>query len=335
MTPNNDLLARYLQAVGDHLPAASRNDVLAELRVNLQAQLDDRAEALNRPLTEPDIAAILQAHGRPLLVAAHYLPQQYLIGPAIFPYYLTTLRKAAPFAVLAIFLAHATGLLFVHTLPELARDIAISLGDLIPDLLYCAAWITLIFVIIEFVSTRQRTNPFARTWDPTKLPPVSSRFTRQSRANRIAEFLFHAFFLLYLLAIPSHLFLFLGPGVFFLHNLSAHFTPIWHTFYVAFVIVVAFQLLAKILALNPAYDNWRVPFNLLTQLASIGCTAIMLTTHTYFTSTDPNVSHSLLFLANYWMGISTRIVLLLGILALLLETWKYYGPTLRSRTLAV
>jgi hypothetical protein len=87
MNPNpTDLLARYLQAIGDHLPAATRDDVLAKLRANLQAQLDDRVEELNRPLTEPEVAAILKDHGRPLLVAARYLPQQSLIGPALLPY---------------------------------------------------------------------------------------------------------------------------------------------------------------------------------------------------------------------------------------------------------
>ena len=60
MNTTTDLLARYLQAIGDHLPAATRDDVLAELRANLQAQLDDRSEELNRPLTDPEVAAILK-----------------------------------------------------------------------------------------------------------------------------------------------------------------------------------------------------------------------------------------------------------------------------------
>jgi hypothetical protein len=331
---NTDLLERYLQAIGEHLPTATRQDVLAELRANLQAQLDDRAEELNRPLTEPEVAAILQQHGRPILVAARYLPQQYLIGPALFPYYLMTLRKAAPFALLIIFLARASSLLFVHTLPQLVRGIAISLGQLIPDLLYFAAWITIAIAIAEYVYNRNHAKPFGLTWDPTKLPPIKPRFGRQSHANRIGELLFHCFYLLYVLAIPTHLFLFIGPGETYLHMLSAHFAPIWHTFYIAFVIVLVFQLAAKTLALNPTFDSWRIPFDLLTRLASIGCTAIMLTTHTYFISTDPAVSHTLLFVANFWMGMSCRIVFLIGLLALLIETWKHYGPTLRSKSLA-
>ena len=34
--------------------------------------------------------------GRPMLVAARYLPQQYLIGPGMFPIYWYTLKKSFP-----------------------------------------------------------------------------------------------------------------------------------------------------------------------------------------------------------------------------------------------
>ena len=47
-----DLLERYLHAVGKYLPPATREDVLAELRVNLQAEMDERAEESESPLTE-------------------------------------------------------------------------------------------------------------------------------------------------------------------------------------------------------------------------------------------------------------------------------------------
>jgi hypothetical protein len=81
-----DLLERYLQAVGQYLPPATREDVLAELRVNLQAEMDERAAENESPLTESEAAAILKAHGRPVLVAARYLPPRYLIGPELFPF---------------------------------------------------------------------------------------------------------------------------------------------------------------------------------------------------------------------------------------------------------
>jgi hypothetical protein len=331
--PSN-LLARYLQAIAEHLPASTREDVLAELRANLQAQLDDRAEELNRPLTDADIAPILQQHGRPFLVAARYLPQQYLIGPALFPYYLMILRKVTPFALLACFLAQSSDLLYAHTLPDVLRTLGLSFAQLFPNLLLILFWITLSFVIAEYAYNKNNAKLSIPTWNPAKLPRLRSRLQGKSRATRIADLIFHACFLLYILAIPTHLYLFLGPCEILLHQLYAQFAPIWHTFYIAFIIVLVFQLSSKLLALNPAFDPWRIPFDLLTKLASLGCTAILLTTHTYLLATNPAAPQAMLQVANYWLGMSIRIVFIFSLAALLIEAWKHYAPTFRTKTLA-
>src|SRR5271168_1319204 len=109
-----DLLERYLQAIGQYLGADTREDTLNELRANLLGEMDGRAEELGRPLTEGEVAAILKAHGRPMLVAARYMPQRYLIGPTAFPIYLFTLRRALPFVLLIYFLARVPVLIFAE-----------------------------------------------------------------------------------------------------------------------------------------------------------------------------------------------------------------------------
>jgi hypothetical protein len=58
-----DLLERYLQAVEQYLPAKGKEDTLAELRANLLAQMEDKAEMLGRPLTEEEEAEVLRGHG--------------------------------------------------------------------------------------------------------------------------------------------------------------------------------------------------------------------------------------------------------------------------------
>ncbi len=75
-----NLLERYLQAVGQYLPTKGKDDTLAELRANLLAEMDGRVEELGRALNEDEVAAVLEKHGSPPVVAARYLPQQSLIG---------------------------------------------------------------------------------------------------------------------------------------------------------------------------------------------------------------------------------------------------------------
>jgi len=108
-----DLLERSLQAVGQYLPVKGKDDTLAELRENLLAQLEAREEELGRPLTQTEVASVLEKHGRPMLVAARYLPQQSLIGPGLFPIYWFTLKKSFPFVVLAYAITQIVALVFV------------------------------------------------------------------------------------------------------------------------------------------------------------------------------------------------------------------------------
>jgi hypothetical protein len=331
--PTTDLLDRYLQAIGQHLPTATRADVLAELRANLQAQLDDRAEELNRPLTEPEVAAILQQHGRPIVVAARYLPQQYLIGPAIFPYYLMTLRKAAPFVLVICFLAESSNLLAVHTAPELISGIIQSFFQLIPDFIFFAFWVTVAFAIAEFVYVRNHAKPFGSSWDPTKLPLIKPQFKGKSRAARIADLIFHCLWILYVLEIPSHPFLIFGPGSLYLRMLSATLAPAWHTFYILLIVLLVFQLATKILALNTSFDHWKSPLDLVTKLFGVATIAFLASMKTYFVSTSPAANPAALAAVNYWMSISFRIVLVIVLLQLLIEAWKLFRPALRTKSL--
>ena len=333
MNPTSDLLARYLQAIGDHLPAATRDDVLAELRANLQAQLDDRAEELNRPLSDAEAAAVLKDHGRPIVVAARYLPQQYLIGPAIFPYYLMTLRKAAPFALLIIFLANCSNILFVHTMPELIAGILRALGQLIPDLIMFAAWLTGAFVIAEYVYTHHDAKVIGFSWDPTKLPPLKPQFKGKSRASRIFDLIFHCLWILYVLAIPGHPFLILGPGEIALRAFPVALAPVWQTFYILLLVLLAFQLITKIIALNTHYDRTQTVLDLVTKLFGIATTAYLATMKTYFVATGPSAHLAMLANVNHWIGISFRIVLVITLIDFLVEAWRLLRPSISSRSL--
>ena len=52
---------RYLGAVGSNLPASKRDDIIRELSENIDAQMEDEAESLGRPLDDDEQAAILDA----------------------------------------------------------------------------------------------------------------------------------------------------------------------------------------------------------------------------------------------------------------------------------
>jgi hypothetical protein len=252
---------------------------------------------------------------------------------ALFPYYLLVLRKATPFALIIFFLARASNLLYVRTLHDLIAGIAQSLAQLIPDLLIFVAWVTIAFAIAEYVYNHNHAKPFGLSWDPTKLPAVKPQFKGKSRTGRIVDLVFHCLWMLYVLAIPTHPYLILGPGLLVLRTFSVTFAPAWHTFYLLLLVVLAVQLITKTLALNATYDDWKSALDLVTKFTGVATAAYLASMKTYLVATSPSANQQALTSVNHSIGIGFRIVLVIVFLQLLIGAWKLLRPRLRTRSL--
>jgi hypothetical protein len=329
-----NLLERYLQAVGQYLAPGSREDVLAELRVNLQAEMDARAEQREEPLTESEIASILKAHGRPMLVAARYMPQQYLIGPEVFPFYVLTLRRTAPLVVLLYFVAHLASFIFSPNPGAFAASLAKSFVQLVPVLLISWTAITLTFAMIEYVHKQQGQGACWTEWDPAKLPSLTHPPKEKSPASRIADVVVHCLWMLYVFAIPRHPFLIMGPGALVLSALSVGFAPVWRPFYIAIIVLLLAQLAVKVVALARGKHRWEAPLELLTKILGVVPTALLALTKVYFVPTSPTANLHTLARINDWMNAGFRIVLVLVVLNLLWDSWQYFRRVVPTERLA-
>ena len=257
-----ELLDRYLQAVSKHLPGARRQDLLAELRANLEAQLEDRQEALGRGLTEGEAGDWLREMGAPWQVAARYLPQQSLIGPMIFPVYWYALRMALLWA-LVIYTVVSALLVALGTQGAGAVAGAVLRA---PDVLFMvAAWVTLVFAGIEFFALRfpgscDEVLRKMMEWSPASLPPVEkSRRGRAPRsfAHAMAEFVFGVLFLVWLVLVPFYPFLLLGPGVVYLHASPFEITHAVAVFFYWVVGLNVFQVAWR--GVDLARGSWQRP----------------------------------------------------------------------------
>lgn len=329
-----DLLERYLQAVGQYLPIGSREDTLAELRENLLAEFDARVEELGRPLTEVEVAAILQAHGRPVLVAAPYLPQRHLIGPAVFPFYLMTLRKVAPYVVLVYFIAQASTFLFALKVSDLGAAVGRLFFQLVPTMLFFWAIVTLVFAIIDFAHAQNGSESGWMRWNPADLPPVARQRKGKSLASRVADLVFHCLWMLYVLAIPSHPYLILGPGGGFLAMLSVEFAPIWRTFYAALIVLLVIQLGIKVAVLAQGTDSWKGPLDLVSKLFGVLVTAWLASNDIFLVPASPAAHLPTLAAVNHWMRIGFRVAVFFAVVDLAVEAWKYVRRAVPSQPLA-
>ncbi len=170
-----DLIERYVQEVGRHLPRKQRTDVEAELRSLLQDMVEDRAQTKVEKADEAIIVEVLKEFGHPKKVAASYQPQaQYLVGPQLFPYFKMAVTTAT--AVLGIImLAGVT--LSVRNSDAFLRDWISVIIRAIPDFIGVA--ISTFAIIVVIFAVLERTLPEdtfdekeEETWQPQDLPAV-------------------------------------------------------------------------------------------------------------------------------------------------------------------
>jgi hypothetical protein len=310
-----DLLERYLQAVGQYLPPKGKNDTLAELRANLQAELEGREEELGRPLNEAEVASVLEQHGRPVIVAARYLPQQSLIGPGLFPLYWFTLLKSFPLVVLAYAAAQAANYIFGS-----GTNIGAAIGHL-PYVVF-TFWgvVTLGFAIFEFAQGRYFAQVrWSQAWNPRDLPAVSQQ-KGPSFANRVADLIVSVLGILWLLSVPTHPFLILGPGG-SVRGLPFGLSPEWHIFYWQIVGLLLLMLPLKFAALFRS--GWRRVLELTTQAIGVLILVVMVQARTYFAPVNSVAgSHDLSSVMNYSLNLGFKVALAITIAKFVWDVWK-------------
>jgi len=165
---SQELLDRYIHAVKMMLPPDKMEDIAAEVRSNLESQVEDQAIALGRELRPDEVSAMLKQHGHPVKVAYEYReqPGRGLISPALFPFYWFTLRAILVVwvtirVIVAVFALQGTSPVGTILL-GLGRDVMLA-GIIIP------AGVPLLFAVWEYLEFKFR---YSERWKPEALGPV-------------------------------------------------------------------------------------------------------------------------------------------------------------------
>lgn len=245
-----ELIDRYLQSVKLALPKKQQSDVIRELTDEILSQVEEKEAGLGRPLTEDEQVALLKQLGHPMMLAARYRKQQYLIGPAVFPIYWMVLRLVL---VLVLF-GMAVGAVAVAAT---GRGLGAALGVFAQypfGAISAFAWVTLVFVLLEYFQTKF--NFFCK-WDPRTLPKLTTKGEpKHPVAETIACLVFGTIFGVWWLVGLKHQFWIFGPGIAFMR-----FGPVFQTIYPLFVVLVVADIVRHTLALvRPGWEKGRVAF---------------------------------------------------------------------------
>jgi hypothetical protein len=318
-----DLLERYLQAVGQYLPAKGKKDTLAELRANLLAEMEGREEALGRPLNEGEVSAVLEQHGQPVIVAARYLPHHSLIGPGLFPLYWFTLLKSFPLVALAYVVTRAANFIFGG-----GTNLGAAIGHFPYVLFTFWAVVTLGFAIFEYAQGKYFAEVrWAKEWNPRDLPEVAIA-KGPSFAGRVADLIVSILMILWLLSFPNHPYLVLGPGG-SVQGMPFGLSPEWHILYWQIVGLLALMLPLKFAALFRGATKWRRGLELATQAIGILILVVMVQARTFFVPLPSSGGISLANLAqvNYSVNLGFKIALAVTVVKFLWDMWQMVAGT--------
>ena len=272
-----ELLDRYLASVRSALPEAQCDDIIQELREDLQSRIEDRESGLGRSLTSEEVRAMLQQHGHPLVVAGRYRPEQHslafgreIVGSMLFPFYIRVLKFNLGLTSIVILIV-LTALFF--------SGHAVTAGGIFNTLMYQIviqfAIVTMIFAMIdrhwkqhpERWDDRNRNQfwhpAFAQTMAPKSDSKQDSNYV--SRLDSVAQVIALCLALVWLRIAQGAPFLIFGPAAAFLRP-----APIWHHFYwpvVALVLLGIAQGFVNII--RPDWLRLMVAYRALTAIAWI------------------------------------------------------------------
>ena len=316
-----ELVERYLYAVRCWLPKGQQEDIIAELGEDIRSEIEDLESGLGRPVNEAEVVEILKQRGHPAKVAGRYLPQQYLIGPALYPIYRLVLRIVVLWVLVPVFV-FVVGPIAIATAIHPSQTLIKTLWDLAMSAVFTLGVVTFVFAIMERYPVDAR--PFEK-WDPRKLPrvprtPPDRRPT--PRATAIAE-------LAASLVIGS-LFVAWYRTTFDFGDVRITLTPIWRSLYWPFLLLLLSGVPKGWVSLMwPERTRLRFAIRLAINAVSLVLFAVLLNAGSWVNITGPSLSAADIAEAvkwtNYGIKISLTIFAVFAVLDAIPEARRIFG----------
>jgi hypothetical protein len=279
-----ELLERYLQAVKFWLPKPEKDDVVAELAEDLRSQVREEEAKLGRTLTDAEVELILRRCGNPLLVAERYLPQQSLIGPALFPLYRFVLKVVALVYVAPWLLVWVGAVIFMPSYRAAHPGVALfgTLWGLVEGMLYVIFGITAGFAVLE--RAKDKAGIF-ENWNPRKLPAVwdALRIRRSDTVFELAAVIVCGGWLVALLGS--------GRDSFEIFGIQISLNPAWWAFaWTVLIVLLVGAATSGVNLFRPYWTPGRATVRLVCDAAGAVTFALLLKAHILAGIVAPNVT---------------------------------------------
>ncbi len=308
-----EMIERYLQAVKFWLPKRQREDIIAELSADIYAQTEEQEANLGRNLTEAELESLLKQRGRPVMVANRFLPQQYMIGPLLFPVYI--------FVMKIVFLCYLVPWVLVwiglmtyspsYRAEQTHNSWLAALGSASSSLWTAASialgTVTVVFAILERLQAKSQC---LNEWSPRKLPPVRNPNLiprASSSVELVPNLLFFGWFAFYLHSTVVSI----GP------SFQIFLNPQWLWFFWSYLLLaLANALLAAMKLMHPFWTVRQAASRLFTDCAGAVLFCWLLRVNIVVGFVIPNVSSAktaeIAHAINYWMATMFPVGVVIG-----------------------
>ena len=258
-----ELVDRYLNAIKGYLPQSEKalqDDIIAELKDSLLSRFEEREAELGRTLTAEEQQALVKETGHPMLVASRYMPQQYLIGPSLFPFWLMALRAMLIAVGVVYGVLAAIGLMTHGNLAQAFIQASIGFWE---TGLFWAAIITLAFWIFEQNQVR---FGFLDHWQPARLAANEGGF-HIKRSESLFDIVIGALFVAWWWGALSFPASFSHDGKPVSFAMSSSWNPYWW----GILALAAWWLFLSVANFISPYLKWdRLLLRILLNVISIG-----------------------------------------------------------------
>jgi hypothetical protein len=283
------------------LPRAQRNDIVAELSVELRSQIEDKQAELGRALTDVEQMAIFKKQGDPMSVAMRYRRKGRslnvgweLIGPELFPAFLILLSCNLVIAAIVI-----AGVLIVNHVPFTLQ------AFLIPMVMEVVI-VTLVFMLLNFLrGFLGRRMSESWMWPPAELAHLLPLPRWYSATGFVACGLLTLWWLL----IPHFPQLVLGDA-----SPELKFTPDWHRYYVPILMVLLVGTGQRAVNVIRPDWNWLLPMARFVADAAGAVVMFFFRTHALVAAADG--VRDLVRAQHLALAVNGRLV------------WGWFGPWL-------
>jgi hypothetical protein len=308
-----ELIDRYLQSVKLALPKAQQNDVIRELTDEILSQVEERESALGRQLTEDEQVAMLKQLGHPMMLAARYRKQQYLIGPVVFPIYWIVLRWVMVVVVVAMSIGSVM-------LSVTGAGLAAALGSLARLPLAIITTFAAVTFACALLDCFQAKFDLFSNWDARKLPKLSKTQTQPSTTETMAAVIFTAIFGIWWLVGLKHQLLIFGPGIAYVR-----FGPVWQSLYPLFAVSIVAEMVRQTIGLlRPGWEKGQFAFRMFVRAINLVVLYFLLNANDLIIlgdGTDPKLQPAMKSL-NQALHLC---IVIAAVITIVQTTWELYS----------